>query len=93
MRRLTNQEKKLIQSISRVGNSLDNRPAEYFFSIFKQECWRWVDYSNLNLNKVNVLIKKFIYFYNYERFQSSLNNLIPVQYRKSVLSNQNKITN
>ena len=85
-------QKKFIQSMSRVGNSLDNRPAEYFFSVFKQECWRWVDYSNLNLNKVNVLIKKFIYFYNYERFQSSLNNLSPIEYKKSVQLNQNKIT-
>ena len=28
---------KFTPSMSRVGNSLDNRPAEYFFSIFKQE--------------------------------------------------------
>ncbi|WAM05566.1 hypothetical protein OM999_04470 [Mycoplasmopsis cynos] len=35
--------------MSRIGNSLDNREIEYFFSILKSEIFP--DFSNLNVDK------------------------------------------
>ena len=71
-------QKLLIQSMSRVGNSLDNRPAEYFFSIFKQEFWKDLNHRKITLAE----IKAFIHYYNYERIQGCLNNITPIEYKK-----------
>ena len=75
-------QKLLIQSMSRVVNSLDNRPAEYFFSIFKQEFWKDLNHLKITLTEIKAKIKAFIYYYNYERIQGCLNNFTPIEYKK-----------
>lgn len=71
-------ENNIIQSMSRVGNSLDNRPIEYWFSIIKTE------YLNLKIKKIKTfdqlisLIDESIKDYN-NRIQPCLQCLTPHQ--------------
>ncbi len=44
--------------MGRIGNSLDNREVEYFFSNLKSECWFCPKQQNNKKTKNN--IKKFI---------------------------------
>ncbi|WLP85666.1 IS3 family transposase [Mycoplasma seminis] len=67
-------------SMSRVGNSLDNREAEYFFSILKSECLNFVNYNTTSYDELLVIIKDFIEYYNSERIQSNLGWLTPNQF-------------
>ncbi|MEA4276297.1 DDE-type integrase/transposase/recombinase [Mycoplasma sp. 21DD0573] len=60
-------------SMGRVGNSLDNREVEYFFSNIKSECLNFVNYKTICFNKLKNIIKDYIEWYNNERFQSVLN--------------------
>ncbi|WPB54374.1 IS3 family transposase [Mycoplasmopsis verecunda] len=69
-----------IVSMSRVGNSLDNREAEYFFSILKSECLKFVNFNNITFDELKSIIDTFIQFYNSERIQSNLGWLSPNQY-------------
>ena len=70
------------QSFSRVANSLDNRPAEYFFNVFKTECWQFIAKIVKNVKEAREKINKFANMYNNERIQGCLDNLTPVEYRK-----------
>ncbi|MFU2193402.1 transposase, partial [Mycoplasma sp. 4079] len=60
-------------SMGRVGNSLNNREVEYFFSNIKSECLNFVNYKTICFNKLKNIIKDYIEWYNNERFQSVLN--------------------
>ncbi|WP_027121462.1 integrase core domain-containing protein, partial [Mycoplasma leonicaptivi] len=60
-------------SMSRVGNSLDNREVEYFFSILKTECLYLNKIKEMTFKELKSLIESFIVKYNNERFQSNLN--------------------
>ena len=73
------------QSFSRVGNSLDNRPAEYFFNVFKTECWQFIAKIVKNVKEAGEQIKEFVNMYNNERIQGCLDNLTPVEYRKLLI--------
>ena len=73
---------KAVQSMSRIGNSLDNRPAEYFFSIIKEELIRLNNIDELDFNEIKILISNFMNYYNKERIQSSLGWLTPIQYKE-----------
>ena len=54
-------------SMSRKGNPYDNAMAENFFSILKTECiYR---HKPASLHDANVLIDRYIHFYNHERIQ------------------------
>ena len=54
-------------SMSRKGNPYDNAMAENFFSILKTECiYR---HKPASLHEANVLIDRYIHFYNHERIQ------------------------
>ena len=54
-------------SMSRKGNPYDNAMAENFFSILKTECiYR---HKPASLHDANVLIARYIHFYNLERIQ------------------------
>ncbi len=66
--------------MERVGVSLDNRPIEYFFSIFKQE---YMPRKSLDYEKTRELISSSIYDYNNERFQGCLKNMTPHEYAES----------
>lgn len=68
-------------SMSRVGNSLDNREIEYFFSILKTEifpnfCKR---VKLLTFNELKNEIKEFIDWYNNDRFMKKLDLKTPQQ--------------
>ncbi len=59
-------------SMSRVGNSLDNREAECFFSNIKSECLNHIKTSQLNITEVAKHVSEYIEWYNYKRIQSKL---------------------
>ncbi|UVO15165.1 IS3 family transposase [Mesomycoplasma ovipneumoniae] len=67
-------------SLSRIGNSLDNREAEYWFSIIKSECLNELDYSKITLEDLKKIIADYIFWYNNYRIQSILNWKTPQQY-------------
>ncbi|MDW2925863.1 IS3 family transposase, partial [Mesomycoplasma ovipneumoniae] len=67
-------------SLSRVGNSLDNREAECWFSIIKSECLNELDYSKITLEYLKKIIADYIFWYNNYRIQSILNWKTPQQY-------------
>ena len=73
----------VIQSTSRLGNSLDNRPAEYFFSIIKSECYKLIPWEKKLENNIVKSFDKYIKFYNEERRQTTLDNQSPIQFRKN----------
>lgn len=70
---------KMIGSMSRRGNCLDNSPMENFFSHLKAECF----YGNRFDSKEQLVqhIQSYISFYNHERIQLGLNGLSPLEYR------------
>lgn len=67
-------EKKynVTQSTSRVGNSLDNRPAEYFFSNLKSEFLNLIPHKDRVETETISKMEEYINFYNQERPQSTL---------------------
>ena len=72
------------QSMGRVGNSLDNRLAEYFCSILKSEYIRDKGKS-LNYLEIKNFIKESMYDYNNISFQGSLQNKTPREYATLML--------
>ena len=70
---------KAIQSFSKPGNSLENRPVEYFFSILKQE------YLNQNpgikLENLTNILENIKYHYNFIRKQGCLRWKSPARCR------------
>lgn len=75
-------DKKVIQSMSRKGNCIDNAPMESFFGHFKDE----VNYKDCQTFKELVeIIDKYMYYYNNERYQWSKNKMTPVEYRSHLL--------
>ncbi|PFX85637.1 hypothetical protein COL40_20650 [Bacillus toyonensis] len=69
-------------SMSRKENCWDNACIENFFSHFKSECFHL--YSFRKADEVKVAVRKYMHFYNYQRFQKKLNNLSPYKYRTQV---------
>ncbi|MBN4089692.1 IS3 family transposase [Mycoplasma enhydrae] len=70
--------------MSRIGNSLDNRPIEYWFSILKEECLRKHQLNDLKFDQIKELIDGFINYYNNIRMQIKLKNLSPCHYTRKV---------
>ena len=66
-------------SMSRKGNCWDNVSMESFFSHFKLECFHL--YSFRRAEEVKHAVRRYIHFYNHQRFQKKLNNLSPYAYR------------
>ena len=76
------QDSGMIASMSRKGNCLDNACAESFFSHFKSECLYLETFrSKTDLENA---IRRYINFYNHQRFQKRLKNHSPVKYRTMV---------
>jgi len=78
------QVKKLnmAQSMSRKGNCIDNSPMESFFGHFKDD----VDFKNCKtFEELNILIEKYMQYYNHERYQWNLKKMTPVEYRNHLL--------
>ena len=59
-------------SMSRIGNSLDNRVAEYFFRTIKSECLKHINTYKMSFEELNNCIKNYIEWYNDERIQKRL---------------------
>ncbi|WP_420359260.1 IS3 family transposase [Bacillus mycoides] len=69
-------------SMSRKRNCWDNACIENLFSHFKSECFHL--YSFRKADEVNIAMRKYIQFYNHQRFQKKLNYLSPYKYRTQV---------
>lgn len=73
------QEKKVVQSMSRKGNCLDNAAMESFFAVLKTEFFYLNKFSSIE--ELQRGIKKYIHYYNHDRIKLKLKGLSPVQYR------------
>ncbi len=73
------QDHKIIQSMSRKGNCLDNAMMENFFGIMKSELL----YPNIfnNMDHFKRELRKYIEYYNNDRIKLRLKGMSPVQYR------------
>ena len=72
------------QSMSRVGNSLDNRDIEFWFSILKTELIYRLDIKKMSFAQLRQAIADYIYYYNNVRIQKKLNWMTPVQYKNQL---------
>ncbi|GMO13989.1 MAG: IS3 family transposase [Mycoplasmoidaceae bacterium] len=70
----------ILQSMSRKGNSLDNRPIEYFWRILKYEWIYKIPYNERTYERMVTEINNFTKWYNETRIQSCLNYLSPEKY-------------
>lgn len=76
------EELKMIQSMSRKGNCIDNAPIESFFGHLKDE----VDYKHCKtFEELYLLIEEYVRYYNNERRQWELKKMTPVEYRNHLL--------
>lgn len=73
----------MVQSMSRKGNCLDNAPIESFFGHLKDD----IDYQSCKtFEELQLLLKNYIQYYNYERAQWDRNKMTPVEYRDHLLA-------
>lgn len=72
-------DRKLVQSMSRKGNCLDNAPMESFFAVLKTECFHKQKFADVEALKAT--IHEYIQYYNTARITIGLGGLTPVQYR------------
>ncbi|UWV77025.1 IS3 family transposase [Mycoplasmopsis cynos] len=58
-------------SMSRIGNNLDNREIEYFFSILKSEIFPHFSMKcqQMNFDELSYKISMFVNWYNYKRIR------------------------
>ena len=80
------EEKNWTISMSRVGNSLDNREMEYFYSFLKGEFLSRFDTRKLSFKQIKMLIAIYISWYNKKRIQKKLNWLSPKDYNDQLNS-------
>lgn len=74
---------KMVQSMSRKGNCIDNAPMESFFGHLKDD----VDYKNCKtFEELSLLITEYVKYYNQERQQWNLKKMTPVNYRNHLLT-------
>jgi putative transposase len=78
-------EFKLIQSMSRKGNCIDNSPIESFFGHMKDE----LDYlSCKTFEQLRLKIDEYMRYYNNERKQWTRKKMTPVEYRNHLLASR-----
>jgi putative transposase len=70
---------EVIQSMSRVGRCIDNGPMESFWGTLK--CEKYYLHKYETFEELSNAIKKYINFYNHDRYQKRLNGLSPMEYR------------
>jgi transposase InsO family protein len=73
----------MIQSMSRVGQCIDNGPMEAFWGTLKAEMYYLHSFSDYE--SLKTAIEQYIAFYNFGRFQEKLGGLAPLELR-SLLS-------
>ncbi len=76
-------ENRILQSISRKGNCLDNAPTENFFGRLKTELYYDKEFSHHSLQHLKLAISEHIEYYNNVRIVSRL-RCSPVQYKNKV---------
>lgn len=73
---------KMVQSMSRKGNCIDNAPIESFFGHFKDD----VDYKSCKtFEQLHSLVANYVRYYNHQRKQWELKKMTPVDYRNHLL--------
>ncbi|SDY92494.1 IS3 family transposase, partial [Bacillus sp. 166amftsu] len=75
---------KVIQSMSRKGNCLDNAVIENFFGLLKSELLYLKEFESMEHFKVE--LEDYIHYYNHKRIKVKLNGMSPVQYRTHIQS-------
>jgi len=76
-------ELKMIQSMSRKGNCIDNSPIESFFGHLKDE----LDYQSCrSFEELRFKIDEYMRYYNNERKQWEKKKMTPVDYRNHLLA-------
>ena len=75
-------ELKMIQSMSRKGNCLDNSPTENFFGRMKEEMFYGKEYLYETIDQLKQAIREYINYYNNVRIVRKL-KMSPLQYKKS----------
>ncbi|WP_339121276.1 IS3 family transposase [Fusobacterium nucleatum] len=78
-------EKKITQSMSRKGNSLDNGLMECFFGLLKSEMFYEQEEKYKTLEELKEAIEGYIYYYNNKRIKEKLKGLTPASYRSQSL--------
>jgi len=77
---------KMIQSMSRKGNCIDNAPIESFFGHLKDD----IDAKSCKtFNELYLLIKNYMKYYNHKRQQWNLKKMTPAEYRNHLLESNN----
>ncbi|MDY2980007.1 MAG: IS3 family transposase [Fusobacterium sp.] len=79
------EEKNIIQSMSRKGNSLDNGLMESFFGIMKSEMFYGQEKNYKNIEELKLAIEEYIDYYNNKRIKVKLKGLTPASYRNQSL--------
>ena len=74
---------KIIQSMSRKGNCLDNSPTENFFGRMKEEMWYGHEYKYESANDLIKAIHEYIDYYNHTRIVTKL-KMSPIEYRQQI---------
>lgn len=71
-------ERKMVQSMSRKGNCLDNAAMQSFFAALKSEFFYLNKFNSFE--ELETGLKHYIQYYNHERIKLKLKELSPVQY-------------
>ena len=79
------EEKNIIQSMSRKGNSLDNGLMESFFGIMKSEMFYGEENNYKNIEDLKLATEEYIDYYNNKRIKVKLKGLSPAEYRNQSL--------
>ena len=79
------EEKNIVQSMSRIGNVLDNGLIENFFNIMKSEMFYGQENSYKNIEELKAAIDEYIDYYNNKRIKIKLKGLTPEEYRNQSL--------
>ena len=82
-------DQEMEQSMSRVGHCIDNGPTEGFGGIIKSEMYHLQTFKDEK--SLRSAIEKYIYFYNYERFQERFENRTPMEIRTKALNSDSPI--
>ena len=75
------QEHKIVQSMSRKGNCLDNAIIESFFGVLKKEMFIGHELDFDNYDQLKTAIEEYIDYYNNVRIKHKLGGLSPKAYR------------
>ena len=78
---------KMLQSMSRKGNCLDNSPTENFFGRMKEEMFYGKEHLYKDMNSLIRAIVKYIEYYNEERIVNKF-HMSPVMYKTKLLETQ-----